>query len=142
MYGTFSLCCCWGEGTFIILGPDLGELTYCMGDAVVFSVDVPPFHAIGGATDLPIGCVAEIECEAPRFVTTMEGDAEEGFFGYNAPVAFANMVLPNHTPNVVEGQLVLFVDLLKILILHPSLQMLAKVSLALQFSQHQPCPME
>lgn len=66
-----------------------------MGDAVVFSVDVPPVPAIGDAADLPIGCVAEIGCEAPGFVTTMEGDAEEVLFGYNAPVASAKLVSPS-----------------------------------------------
>lgn len=66
-----------------------------MGDAVVFSVDVPPVPAIGDAADLPIGCVAEIVCEAPGFVTTMEGDAEEALFGYNVPVASAKLVSPS-----------------------------------------------
>jgi len=96
MCGTFTLCCCWGEGTFIILGPDLGELAYCMGDAVVLSVDIPPVPAIGDGADLPIGCVADATgCEAPGFVTTMEGDAEEEFFEYNAPVASTKLVSPS-----------------------------------------------
>lgn len=95
MCDTLALGCCWGEGTFIILGPDLGELAYCMGDAVLFSVDIPPVPAIGDGADLPIGCVAEARCEAPVFVTTMEGDADEGFFEYNAPVASAKLVSPS-----------------------------------------------
>lgn len=44
---------------FIIVAPDLGELAYCIGDAVVLSNDVLPVAPEGEAAGLPISCAPE-----------------------------------------------------------------------------------
>lgn len=44
---------------FMIFAPDLGELAYCRGDAVVLSNDVLPVAPEGEAAGLPISCAPE-----------------------------------------------------------------------------------
>jgi hypothetical protein len=44
---------------FIMFVPDLGELAYCSGDAVVLSKEVALVAPEGDAADLPISCEAE-----------------------------------------------------------------------------------
>lgn len=43
----------------MIFAPDLGELAYCIGDAVVLSKDVLPVGPEGEAAGLPISCAPE-----------------------------------------------------------------------------------
>lgn len=44
---------------FMIFAPDLGELAYCIGDAVVLSKEVLPVGPEGEAAGLPISCAPE-----------------------------------------------------------------------------------
>ena len=44
---------------FIMFVPDLGELAYCSGDAVVLSKEVAVVAPEGEAADLPISCGVE-----------------------------------------------------------------------------------
>lgn len=50
--------CCWGDGVFIMVVLDLGELAYGSGDVVVLSKFVI-LVAPGDAADLPISCDPE-----------------------------------------------------------------------------------
>lgn len=44
---------------FIIFAPDLGELAYCIGDAVVLSKEALPVGPEGEAAALPISCTPD-----------------------------------------------------------------------------------